>query len=402
MLQIKVKPLDEHNPEGVLELLNSNKSNLSTLLLQYNTIIETYLKILGISEVRLSNVNEVILPEIECLLNKYDCEFTENGICSNGKEILFIIFNKDNTLTIKIQDGENTCEITPTLITTGQTGLFVNKKIKDFSNLDEDVKKSLSDSAKQQLERPVNPELKTNPNYYFPLCKVYIQSVISSGVECLKTVEEYYKVDNDDDIHNHILVRQIFRLGVDNPIIQYSKIVDLPEKLQEENLRKNMIERRKSHRCYCKNKKQQELIKSCYSSYGSPAREKDIYEKLFYYGESKLYYNACNLIHKPLGDNPFRRSKPSRYDSQISYEEKTKIAKEIPIDENSENNAKLYDIFNLLGYSKLINNLKVYNKKYPSNIHPIYLYKIKWKGDLGNFINQYMDSVYDLIKIPGD
>lgn len=376
MLQIKVKPLDEHNPEGVLELLNSNKSNLSTLLLQYNTIIETYLKILGISEVRLSNVNEVILPEIECLLNKYDCEFTENGICSNGKEILFITFNEDNTLTIKIQDGENTCEITPTLITTGQTGLFVDKEIKDFSNLDEDVKKSLSDFAKLQLSRPVNPELKNNVNYNFPLYKAYIKSVISSGVECLKTVSEYYKVDNDDDIHNSINLKQTFRLSIDNPIILYSGTVDLPKKLPK--------------------------IKTCCSSYDFPACEKDIDEKLFYYGESKLYYNACNLIHKPLGDNPFRRSKPSRYDPQISYEEKTKIAKEIPIDENSENNAKLYDIFNLLGYSKLINNLKVYNKKYPNNIHPIYLYKIKWKGDLGNFINQYMDSVYDLVKTPGD
>lgn len=392
MLQIKVKPLDRHNPEGVLELLNSYKNNLSTLLLQYNTIIETYIEILGISEVGLANINEVILPEIEYLLSKYDCEFTKSGIYSNGKEIFSVSPNTKEP-TIKIKDGENSCQIVSTIITNGEKGLMVNKNIRDFSNLDENVKKNLSVYASFQLDTP-----SIHDSFCFPLNSITINSVIAAGVECLKTVKEYYK----NDMHNPILLYQCFRLNANNPTMHYQQTLELPDDLSKETLDQNAIEIKR----YTKEGKklpsrmlfgeQQELMECLHRCNSIPYNCPNINKKLFYYGETKLHYNAENIVHEPARrDNPFRTS------HNLGYEDKIKISKQIPIN-NSDDNDKLYDVFNLLGYSKLINNLRTYDKKYPHSVHPLYLYMRDWKGNLGKFLKEYFNAMYDLYKTQDD
>lgn len=410
MLEIKVKPIDEHNPEAVLELLNSHKSNLSTLLLQYNTIIETYLKILGISGLGQANINEVILPEIESLLSKYNCEFTEKGIYSNGKEIFSVSLNNPNTPEIIIKDGENSCEISKELVN-AQRGLFLSKTIRDFSDLDENVKKNFSESARTHIDAS-SSEKKL---FYFPLREIYMNASIAEGIELLKNVREYYKVDDKENIEIH----QTFNLDTSGPTMHHRVSIDRPSTIDLKTLLYKprvraslMYEKNKSNFSredledfLEENEEINELIilrDSIYSHYTTPyMRYGDIKPseyidtELFYYGESKLYFNTKNIVHEPIGTNPFRRS------DGLYYEEKCKIAKEIPTIfsmDNKENRAKLYDILNLLGYSKLIDNIRTYDKKYPNNIHPLSFYMREWKNDLGISIRNYINETRKLSK----
>lgn len=381
-IQIHVKPFDENNIDGVLELLNSHKNNLSILLLQYNTIIQTYLKILGINLKHLSNVNEVIVPEIENLLNKYDCKFTENGIYSS-KEQIFSVDTKNSVIQIK--DGENNCEIKSCLAHSGQYSLVVRKCIVDFSNLDKDTKKILSNFANIQLD--------SNSKFYFPLQNISIQSLISHGIEISKMVREFYDAGDDK-----ILVEQFFELDVDSPTINYVQNVVVPDKLEKENLRKNMI--KIGNRKFGKTKEQHQLILKTCNNFGIPALAGSYTdeEKLFYYGKSRLYLKG-NQVHEPRGDNIYiGLGNIGNIEGRKRF--KDELAKDISsIDkfmDRDEKKVKTYDIFKLLGYNKLINNIKTYNRKYPHNFHPIYLYMRDWKDELGIFVKKYIQAMNEL------
>lgn len=300
MLQIQVKPLDEHNPEGVLELLNSYKNNLSTLLLQYNTIIETYLKILGIDGLGLANVNEIILPEIESLLSKHNCKFTEKGIYSNGESIFYASINESNHPTINIKNGENYCKISKEIIN-AQKGLFVTKNIRDFSNLDESVKQNLSYCAMTQIDSISSP--KEKELLYFPLESITILKSVAEGIELLKRVDEYYKYD---DGKQHLTVTQLFRLDIDGPTMHYQCKVDIPDDIPTGDHKKAI--KVGNHYEFGELTKQVMSLyrNSLYSVYSFPYNYGNIDAELFYYGESKLYYNPNNIIHKPKGCNPYR------------------------------------------------------------------------------------------------
>lgn len=384
MLEIKVKPIDEHNIEGVLELLNSHKNNLRTLLLQYNTIIETYLKILGISGLGQANIHEVILPEIESLLSKYNCEFTEKGIFSNGREVFSVSLNNSNTPEIIIKDGENSCKISKAMVN-AQKGLFLSKTIRNFSDLDENVKKSVSESARIHIDSSsAEKEL-----FYFPLRKIYMNASIAEGIELLKNVKECYKVSDEENIE----INQTFNLDTNLPTIHHRLIIYIP-KIDLKDLLHNtrvkaILEAEKKERNFSgenleefleENQDLNEIIMyrdSLYTNYTTPYMKYNniksgeyINKELFYYGEPKLYFDTNNILSKPM-----------------CYE---------------ENKTKLYSILNSLGYSKLIDNIGAYDKKYPNNIHPLYFYMREWKTDLGIAIRDYINEANDLSRTPDE
>lgn len=186
MLDIKVKPLNE-NPDKILELLNSNKHNLSALLKQYDNIIELYLQLLGGNDWGKANVNEVIVPEIRTLLenSNYDCEFTSSGIYQNGKAIFTLRYTKDKVQEISIIDGENTTSLSKEVINMHKKGIFLFKKINDFSKLDGNDFTYLSQHAVTAIN---DPSICSS----ISLKNIIIKSSIAEGIELTKHIEENY------------------------------------------------------------------------------------------------------------------------------------------------------------------------------------------------------------------
>jgi hypothetical protein len=314
MFSIKVKPIDEHNVEGVLELLNSYKSNLSALLLQYDNIIETYLKIIGTYSYGKANVNEVILPEIEILLNKYNCEFTSKGICSNGKLIFYTKFSKNfKKEIIQIEDGDNICNISKEKYNNGGNGLEVIKEINDVSNLNENVKEILSPYALQQMNDIHHLNTGNPIKYKYPLKSISMNVFIVEGIEVLKNVYEYYQVGDVLEKEKSILVYQRFNLDAGEPVMNYKRTIEistdeviptnkLKDKLVNEKDRLSKEEFEKLEKEYIKRHTDTGAV-------NPPLFEKiDCKEKYYYYGENKLLCSSNARIcyeNKKLFDNNY-------------------------------------------------------------------------------------------------
>lgn len=223
MLNIKVKPLNE-NPEKVLELLNSNKCNLSSLQMQYDNIVELYLQLLGAKDWGKPNINEILLPEIEKLLEEqnYNCKFTKTGIYQNNTPIFTLLKNEQQ---IDIKSGENYSSLYKSMIN-AQNGILLNRMITDFSKLSKDDKCFLSKSCLLQIEEP---EISKN----LQLEKIDISSSIANGIELSKQItENYVSMQNSKDF---VLINTTISYHLDSPIICYKSTTNPSENLEEAN-----------------------------------------------------------------------------------------------------------------------------------------------------------------------
>ncbi len=341
----EVKLLDEHNPEGTLKLLNSHKRNLPILLSQYKNIIKTYLAILGMRDLILADANEVILPEIENLLRRYDynCEFTNTGISSNGA-VKFSV----NGQKIEIQNGENYCTISAGILECGLRGLFLSKKITDFSNLGDKDKRGLTQYAELQID-PRN--IKGRCFFKFPLKSIFTMSSISGGVELSKVILESYECSKSST--KDVCIKQTFSINEHAPTIYYDFDTFKFECLKEKNLTSE------EYLSY--------LRDITYNINAVPfnAQNNECHEELFNSGKLSLYYGLSYRVIQ--SDN--------NYPTCLSTELSSSVKK------------------NLL--SELAQNLKEYGRKYGKQTHPLYFFMSGWRGELAQNVQSYLQKSLD-------
>ena len=200
MLDIKVRPLDTLSLEDISELLNKNLHNLDLLVKEHPRVIETYFKLMGSSGWQISNINEVILPEIEKLLKtyNYDCKFNSLGIISNSGEQIFSISNDKTSIFFNFSD-KYTCNIERVLYHS-YTELSLTRNISDFSKLTESDLKYLSPTAKSEIE-------KIHVHKNIDLQSVTANSSFINGAEVSKYIIENY---SPDDSNTKSSIRQTF------------------------------------------------------------------------------------------------------------------------------------------------------------------------------------------------
>lgn len=250
------------------------------LLSQYKTIMKTYLTILGMSNLKLADVNEIILPEIENLLRRYDynCEFRETGIYSSGEAKFFVQSNKsDNERDIRIKSGENSCTISPSVLEAGPRGLFLSKRIVDLSNLSAKDQESLSKYANIQ----VSPHNMQGVFFFkFPLKSIDIMSTICEGVELSKVVLESYECSKGPT--SDLCIKQTFSIDPHSPTIHYDFDTFGFDCLQVENLTPE------EYISY--------LHDITYTPNAVPFKATENHVELFNSGESGLYYSPYHII----------------------------------------------------------------------------------------------------------
>lgn len=351
MLDIKVKLLNE-NPDKILELLNSNKHNLSSLLMQYDNIIELYLQLLGGKDWGKANVNEVIVPEITTLLedSNYDCEFTSSGIYQDGKAIFTLKYNEHKKQEISIIDGENTTSLYKSLINL-QQGIFIYKEIKDFSKLDGNDFTFLSQHAITAIN---NPSLCSSMS----LESISIKSSIAQGIELVKIIEENYISQQNPNEYIHLT--STISYNTNEPTISH---------------------RVNSYSSY--NNHTFQLYGNDLSNYKS--------ETLYYgYGESKL-----NLSYMVPANPSIYKLVPISLETGSRYSDYKGLVQPRDTKKMLEREKKYY--YQDYDYEKLLENLKAYQNKYPNSMHPLLTrtYMSNWETDFGKTVCQYYIDYID-------
>lgn len=342
---IKVKPLNE-NPNKVLELLNENKHNIASLVMQYDSIIELYVQLLGGKNWGKPNINEVILPEIIKLLEiyNYDCEFTTSGIYQDGQLVFTLSEILDGNGTqqkIHIKNKQNQIMLTGGILINGERGIALKKDIYDFSKLDECDMSTLSVSGRIQIESP-------NITKSIKLQRIRMVSMIAEGVELNRAVNEIYKPTQDcKDSH---IIYSTFSYNLNEPTISVKRV--------------NVTGDFNYNLSFC-----------IYG--GDPTSDNYEEEEVFYnYGDCKLKptfpVEKIREIYKiPMGD-------PKQFTCSSDYAE----AK----DREKNYYYKNYD------YERLLRNIQSYQNRYPNVLHPMLTgtYINNWTSEFGRTACYYL------------
>lgn len=362
---IKVKPLNE-DPNKILELLNKNKRNLESLVMQYDGIIEWYIELLGSKFWGKPNSNEVVLPEIIKMLETYDydCEFTEAGIYHEGQPILTLeevdyhpikaheIHIKNGRDRIKLSGGEKS-------MINGQRGVVLTKNIRDFSKLDESERSTLSGKAKSQIDYSKGAR-------DLELKGITMISNIAEGVELNRTVlEQYQSTQNTNESHK---IYTVFSYSTDEPTIcaityntpRYKSDISFEE--------------------------YEKKLGFAFGGNNPNPIEYILKQKFCNYGDLKISLDKINSIDvekEDIEENLPKGIIRGKIGGMTGEElKKMEINKQ-------EHIRRFYESYD---YERLLANIQAYRRKYPEALHPLLTrtYIDNWKTEFGEKVSYYL------------
>lgn len=359
MLDVKVTPVNEFNPQKVIELLNSNKNNLPSLVIEYNNIIELYLQIIGIKNLGRANANEIILPEIEHLLKtqNYNCKFTKEGIYNEHEHIFSVLDDKE----ISIKNGKNSIKLLSCIMNGSKRGILIVKEFHDFSTLSERDKKVLSTYALNQIPDYLgNISTQKDIMILNSIC-IFISAI--EGIEVSKKVVEEYVVPGCPENFQDIITTISYDL--DSPSISYSVKSEKSPSLKEH------IEQHIEDFMKPNSTEQNDERKTLYNYGDSILCKTNEIEEESFYEINKDYKNEIetelyNLLMHEYNINYQRNLKDLK--NKYRYSNCLK--------NGDEKEGIIYDNFD---YRRLFRNLQQYRKRYPDAMHPIEMYMLKWK-----------------------